>query len=100
LAHSAGGLVARHFVESSPNDGVTRVIQVATPNGGAYLAELGARVPKMVPREQKPFVMSVAPAYRANLLRSRQQLPIPTSTDFVAVVALAARGTKGDTAVN
>ena len=38
IGHSAGGVVARQFVEDYPSEGVTKVIQVCTPNGGSSLA--------------------------------------------------------------
>ena len=38
LGHSAGGLIARQFVEDYPNAGVTKVVQVSAPNGGSPLA--------------------------------------------------------------
>src|ERR1035438_4804334 len=34
VGHSAGGLIARHFVEDHPDSGVTRVVQVCAPNAG------------------------------------------------------------------
>src|ERR1043166_620112 len=41
VGHSAGGLIARHFVEDNPDAGVTKVIQVCAPNDGSPLASLG-----------------------------------------------------------
>src|SRR5262249_21391166 len=38
VGHSAGGLVARHFVEDYPESGVTKVVQVCAPNAGSSLA--------------------------------------------------------------
>ncbi len=37
VGHSAGGLVVRQMVEDIDNSGVTKVIQVSTPNGGSDL---------------------------------------------------------------
>lgn len=41
LAHSKGGIDSRDYAEEEHND-VDRLIQIATPNGGAKLANLGA----------------------------------------------------------
>jgi pimeloyl-ACP methyl ester carboxylesterase len=40
VGFSAGGLVARQFVEDNPDSGVTRVVQVCTPNLGSPLAKV------------------------------------------------------------
>ena len=44
LGFSAGGVVARQFVEDNPAAGVTRVIQVCAPNLGSPLAKLKSSV--------------------------------------------------------
>src|SRR5207249_4308760 len=46
IGHSAGGVVARQFVEDYPEAGVTKVIQVCSPNGGCALGNAAAVVPK------------------------------------------------------
>lgn len=61
VGHSAGGLVARQFVERFPDSGVTKVIAVATPHAGAGLAKLPA---KILPGTQVPFIRSLAPNLR------------------------------------
>lgn len=99
LGHSAGGLVARHFVEENPNAGVTRVIQVATPNGGAKLACLAVNL-LQVPKDQAKFVESLSPGHRESVLKSRQDKSIPASIDFVTVVACSSSKKNGDGAVN
>ena len=99
LAHSAGGVVARHFVEEHPQAGVTRVIQVATPNGGANLAAWAVTL-RQVPKEQATFVRSLAPAHRDHVLTSRQHRTIPSSIEFITVVTCTAPNGKGDGAVN
>lgn len=60
IGHSAGGLIAREFVERFPDAGVTKVIQVAAPNFGSELATINFGVPK----SQTLFVRSLAPAPR------------------------------------
>src|SRR5262245_34318114 len=46
IGHSAGGVVVRQFVEDYPEAGVTKVIQVCSPNGGCALGDAAAIVPK------------------------------------------------------
>jgi pimeloyl-ACP methyl ester carboxylesterase len=99
MGHSAGGLVARHFVEDRPDAGITRVIQVATPNAGAHLADWGVRLGQ-IHREQEPFVRSLSPSHRAALLKSRQGRQLPAGTEFVTVMCAAAKGVPGDGAVS
>ncbi len=99
LGHSAGGLLARHFVEEHPGAGVTKVIQVAAPNGGTKLAGWGVNL-LQVPKEQAVFVQSLSPAHRAAVLASRPNKAIPATIEFVSVVTCAAPKDKGDGAVN
>lgn len=61
IGHSAGGLVARQFVEANPNAGVTKVIAVASPFAGVDVANARLGVPKV----QEAFVKSLAPDARA-----------------------------------
>lgn len=98
LGHSAGGLLARHFVEEHPRAGVTRVIQVAAPNGGTKLASWAVRL-LQVPTDQAVFVASLSPAHRAAVVRNRDK-QIPASIDFVTVVTCTSSKNKGDGAVN
>ncbi len=83
VGHSAGGLVARHFVEDHPDAGVTKVIQVSTPNGGTLLgkARIGVRKP------QERFLNSLSKQGRQQCLAGRTGTTIPDSVDFVCVVA-------------
>src|SRR5262249_31877360 len=53
---SAGGVIARQFVEDNPDSGVTRVIQVCTPNVGTGWATIKG----VVKAAQKPFVQSLS----------------------------------------
>lgn len=61
IGHSAGGIVARQFVERFPKAGVTKVIQVGSPNAGSLLAMIDVGLPK----PQVPFIKSLAPRSRA-----------------------------------
>jgi pimeloyl-ACP methyl ester carboxylesterase len=80
LGHSAGGLLAREFVEDHPEAGVTKVLQVCCPNEGCPLAELP------VARSQQPFVESLSVAGRQRCLKDRCQLQIPDRVQFLCVV--------------
>jgi pimeloyl-ACP methyl ester carboxylesterase len=99
LGHSAGGLVARHFVEEHPRAGITRVLQIATPNAGAKLATWAVNL-LQVPKAQATFVESLSPAHRTALLKSRQHKTIPASVDFVTVVTRSSSKANGDNAVH
>ena len=81
VGHSAGGLIARCLVEDYPNLGVTKVIQVCTPNAGSGWAKLQA-----VPRAQKPFLQSLTKEGRRQSLRGRADLTIPDHVEFVCLV--------------
>ncbi|HZZ81268.1 MAG TPA: hypothetical protein VFE62_22380 [Gemmataceae bacterium] len=84
VGHSAGGLVARHFVEDHPNVGVTKVVQIATPNGGASLASLGVLT---APKSQKPFLECLTVDNRRKCLEERAGKVIPKNVHFVCLVA-------------
>ncbi len=81
VGHSAGGLVARLFVEDFPDAGVTKVVQVCAPNGGCTYAD-----PKWVPKVQKTFVASLSPAGREKCLHDRTNKRIPRGVEFVCVL--------------
>jgi pimeloyl-ACP methyl ester carboxylesterase len=81
LGHSAGGLVAREFVEDHPGAGVTKVVQVCTPNGGCAYAEI-----KLVPKNHRAFLFSLGKAGREKCLRQRADKRIPASVQFVCII--------------
>ena len=91
IGHSAGGIVARQFAECYPNAGATRVIQVATPNAGSDFA---AFFKTGYPKCQAPFVQSLAPAARAEVVRRARGLLSPR-VELVCVVCKL-RGIDGD----
>lgn len=86
VGHSAGGLVARHFVEDYPDAGVTRVVQLAAPNGGSSLADLETKL-KIVPKSQKAFVECLTIAQRRKSLDLRAEKAVPDKVQFICVVA-------------
>lgn len=82
IGHSAGGLIARQFVEDHPTAGVTKVIQVCAPNAGTNYAQLGPGVQKT----QKPFVRSLTKEARARALKDRAGKHVPQRLQFICVV--------------
>src|ERR1043165_6526837 len=81
LGHSAGGLIARQFVEDHPDAGVTKVIQVCAPNGGSPLALLRGH------KSQKVFLDCLSEGGRQECLKLRADKRIPQNVQFVCVVA-------------
>jgi pimeloyl-ACP methyl ester carboxylesterase len=81
VGHSAGGLIARHFVEDFPDAGVTKVVQVCSPNGGSPLANLTA------PKSQTVFMECLTADYRKKCLEMRAEKKIPDKVQFVCIVA-------------
>lgn len=82
IGHSAGGVVARHFVEDHPDAGVTKVIQVCAPNAGSPWAALKAAVCI----RQQAFVASLSEDARRQSLRMRAKKTVPSGVEFVCVV--------------
>jgi hypothetical protein len=82
VGFSAGGLVARQFVEDNPSGGVTRVVQVCTPNVGSPLAKVKAGVGAI----QAPFLQSLTSQSRSRALVERQGKRIPDNVEFICVV--------------
>ncbi len=82
VGHSAGGLLARQCVEDHADCGVTKVIQVCSPNGGAALGKLA----NCVREAQEPFVKSLSKEARKAFLEGRSDKRIPDGVQFVCVV--------------
>jgi pimeloyl-ACP methyl ester carboxylesterase len=82
IGHSAGGLLARQFVEDYPDSGVTKVIQVCSPNGGSSLGKLTAGVCAC----QEPFLESLTKDRRCSGLAQRKDKRIPAHVEFACVV--------------
>ena len=95
VAYSAGGLVARQFVEDHPDSGVTRVIQVCPPNAGTDWG----RWDILVRDAQESFVNSMTKKARRrfNKARARAGKKIPDTVEFVVVMGTVT-GT-GDTLI-
>lgn len=93
VGHSAGGIIARQFVECFPEAGVTKVIQVASPNTGSDLARLA----RVLPPTQVPFIQSLSPRVRQDFAALRSQT-IPDQVQFCCVVCKVPR-LPGDTIV-
>jgi hypothetical protein len=82
VGHSAGGLIARHFVEDHPDSGVTKVVQVCSPNGGSTWghAEICIR------NGQELFLNALTNGERELCLAGRCEKKIPEQVQFVCVV--------------
>jgi pimeloyl-ACP methyl ester carboxylesterase len=80
LGHSAGGVIARQLVEDHPDCGVTRVIQVCSPNGGTPTART------KVFAAQQPFLDCLTPEGRQKCLEGRAGKRIPANVEFVCVL--------------
>jgi pimeloyl-ACP methyl ester carboxylesterase len=94
VGHSAGGVLARLAVEHDPAAGVTKIIQVACPNEGAQLADLGIGLP----RTQVGFIHSLSPERRKAACKVCTT-PVPKDVDFAVVVCKYGR-LQGDTLVD
>jgi pimeloyl-ACP methyl ester carboxylesterase len=81
IGHSAGGLVARNFVEDHPDAGVAKVIQVCVPNGGSSLASVA-----VARSEQRAYIESLSKQERDRVRKERADKRIPAQVEFVVVV--------------
>jgi hypothetical protein len=86
IGHSAGGVIARQFVEDHPYTAVTKVIQVCAPNTGAAPAELSAAAPV----GQRPFLKSLTKDARKQSLDARAHKIIPAGVEFICVIGCGA----------
>lgn len=82
VGHSAGGIVARQFVEDHPKAGVTKVVQVCTPNGGSSWgrASVGVR------QNQEAFLTSLTNQRREECCARRKDKKIPEHVEFVCLM--------------
>jgi pimeloyl-ACP methyl ester carboxylesterase len=90
VGHSAGGLIARQFVEDHPDAGVTKVIQLDTPNGGSFWASV---IP--VRPNQREFMESLSKGGRSLKNRQRAGRTIPEGVEMVCVVGTLGIGGDG-----
>jgi hypothetical protein len=77
VGFSAGGLIARQLIEDVPQVGVTKVIQVCSPNIGSVWA---------LAHGADPFIESLTRKARAVFLGRRSAKRIPDPVQFVCVV--------------
>ena len=83
VGYSAGGVIARQFVEDTPNSGVTKVVQVCAPNAGSDWTVLSRGVRAV----QAPFVRSLTKEERTTTGLARADKSIPLQVEFVCIVA-------------
>ena len=95
LGHSAGGLLARQLVEDQPQLGVTKVIQVCTPNAGSSWGNLSLGVRKV----QEPFLESLTKDGRRQCLARRQEKSIPANVEFVCLMGQLIEDLQADVTV-
>jgi pimeloyl-ACP methyl ester carboxylesterase len=89
VGHSAGGIVARTYVEDHPTSGVSRVIQVCVPNGGSGWADWA-----WVPANQLDFLNSLTKTARQRSVE-RRNAHIPAKVEFVCIVGTGTLGGDG-----
>jgi pimeloyl-ACP methyl ester carboxylesterase len=94
VGHSAGGLIARQFVEDNPGCGVTKVVQVCAPNGGCFSATL------KVPHSQEAFVRCLTVKGREQCLKERAGVSVPDGVQFVCLVGQGVGKVGGDGVVS
>jgi pimeloyl-ACP methyl ester carboxylesterase len=90
VGHSAGGLIARAFVEDHPAAVVTKVVQVCCPNGGCFAAGLKG------PKSQRAFLECLTVRGREQCLKERAGKTIPERVEFVCVVGCGSRSGHSD----
>jgi pimeloyl-ACP methyl ester carboxylesterase len=81
IGHSAGGVIARQFVEDHPDCGVTKVIQVCAPNTGSSWAKW-----QTVRANQLDFLDSLTKPVRSRILSQRLDKEIPRHIEFACIV--------------
>jgi pimeloyl-ACP methyl ester carboxylesterase len=81
VGHSAGGVIARQFVENYPDAGATKVLAVAAPFAGVELANVKVGYPKA----QAPFIQSLSPSARADVAKASKN-PLSKDVPFACVV--------------
>ena len=82
VGHSAGGIIARKFVEMNPASGITKVIAVASP----YLGSGWAKLPnQLLPKSQVVFIRSLLPDVREECTRNCTT-KLPEDFQFCCVV--------------
>lgn len=82
VGHSAGGVIARELVEDHPDCGVTKVIQVCSPNRGSKLG----RAEEIGWKSHRAFIESLSDQARRVRLGERAEKRIPDGVEFVSIV--------------
>jgi pimeloyl-ACP methyl ester carboxylesterase len=82
VGHSAGGVLARLFIEDHPDAPVTKIVQVCAPNLGSSWAQPEAKLQKV----QGPFLQSLTKPWRLNSSRERSDRLVPRRVQFVCVM--------------
>lgn len=82
VGHSAGGLIGRFYVEDHPDCGVTRVVQVCSPNGGSDWSKVNFAIR----RSQLPFINSLSKAGREASEKERAGRRLPDAVEVVTAV--------------
>jgi pimeloyl-ACP methyl ester carboxylesterase len=90
VGHSAGGVLARLFVEDHPYAPVTKVVQICAPNLGSSWAKAEIGFHKV----QGPFLQSLSKSWRQNICWKRSNRLIPQRVQFLCV--MGTMGTLGD----
>jgi pimeloyl-ACP methyl ester carboxylesterase len=90
VGHSAGGVIAREFVEDYPREGVTKVVQVCAPNGGSSWARLPA-----MRSNQSEFLASLTKSKRRSTLNNRGDRLVPAHVEFACIVGTGAINSDG-----
>jgi pimeloyl-ACP methyl ester carboxylesterase len=85
VGYSAGGLIARRYVEDVSNCGVDKVIQVCAPNGGSGWAQV-----KAVQPDQIEFMKSLTKQARRHCQHDRADKKIPGNVQFACIVGTGA----------
>lgn len=91
VGHSAGGLIARELVEDHADLGVTRVVQVCSPNEGSGWAAL-----RTARAAQIPFLVSLTRSGREKVIDQRYpDKRIPESVAFACIIGSCRLGGDG-----
>jgi len=86
VGHSAGGIIARRFIETYPDGGVTKVLTVATPHSGSGWTNVPS---KFWPKPQIPFIESLSEEFRDTATKCAK--PLPKNVDICCVVCKLSR---------
>ncbi len=89
LGHSAGGIIAKQFVDRVPNSGVTKIVIVCTPYYGSDYATINIGLPST----QVSMIKSLLPSVRTAITRV---MPANDPKFEICCVIAKIRGISGD----